>query len=181
MDYSVDTPFGTYQEIQEAIRNKKAILSYQRSAAHHIACRVNQLNAALNLIIPLISVIAMLGACLIFSISKWVLLLGIATLILYTWVPYWRKGLLVVAVVLIILPLLVLNNAMWLLAIGVGFIGMIIGYDIWWGLIADIATNALMTNEALFQSVWTAGRVALKTNSTMDGFYVCGSHKGTNQ
>lgn len=181
MDYSVDTPFSTYQEIKEAIRNKKAILSYQRSAAHHIACRVNQFNAVLSLIIPLISVITMLGACLVLSISKWVPLLGIVTCILYTWVPYWRKGLLLLAVVLIILPLLVLNDAMWLLAIGVGFIGMIIGYDIWWRLIAGIAIDALMTNEALFQSVWTAGQVALKTNSTMDGFYVYGSHKGTHR
>lgn len=85
------------------------------------------------------------------------------------------------AIVLIILPLFVLDNAMWLLAIGVGFIGMIIGYDIWWGLISGIATDALMTNESLFQSVWTAGQVALKTNSTMDEFYIYDGYKDTNR
>lgn len=69
---------------------------------------------------------------------------------------------------------------MWLLAIGVGIIGMMIGYYIWWGIIAGVAIKALMENEALFQTVWTAGQVALKTDNTIDGFYIYRGGKGVN-
>lgn len=122
----------------------------------------------------------MLGTCRIYSISKWVLLFGIAVLAFNTLVPHLRKLFWFLAIVLIILPLFVIDNIIWLLAIGVGIIGMIIGYDIWWRLIAGIATDALMKNESLFQSVWTAQQVALKTSRTIDGFYVYGGHKGSN-
>ena len=87
MDYSVDTPFRTYQEIQEAIKTKRATLSYQRSAAYNVACRANSINVISNLIIPIVSVVAMLAACSFFSISKWVLLFGIAVLFVNTLVP----------------------------------------------------------------------------------------------
>ena len=180
MDYSVDTPFRTYQEIQEAVKAKRASLSYQRSAAYNVACRVNSINVISNLIIPIVSVVAMLAACSFFSISKWVLLFGVAVLFVNTLVPHLKGLFWFLAIALIVLPLVLLKGAMWLLAIGVGIIGMMLGYYIWWGIISGVATNAIMTDESLFEAVWTASRVALKTNSTIDGFYVYGCGKGSN-
>ncbi len=181
MDYSVDTPFRTYKEIQDAVKSNVAILSYDRSAAYHLACRVNPINTILNLLIPIISVLLMLLACVYFSITKWVLLFGILVLVIYTWVPHMKVLFVIIAIALIALPLFILNNSMWLLAIGVGIFGMLIGYYIWWGITAGIAHKALMANESLFESVWCSRKVALKTSSTIDGFFIYGCGKGSLQ
>lgn len=180
MDYSFDTPFRTYQEIQEAIKSKRAILSYQRSTAYNIACRVNPINVISNLIIPIISVVAMLAACVFFSISKWVLLFGIVVLVINSLVPHLKGLFWVISIALIALPLFLLKGSMWLLAVGVGIIGMMVGYYIWWGIISGIATNAIMTDGSLFETVWTSGKVAIKTNNSIEGFYICGGGKGIN-
>ena len=174
MDYSVDTPFRTYQDIQAAIRTKKVVLSYDRSTAFHIACRVNKYYAILNMIIPLISIVMMYFACSFFSTTKWVLLFGIVVFLVNSMVPHIKRVLWIVAVALIALPIFLFNSAMWLVAIGFGIIGMIIGYDIWWGIIARTASKVLMTNEELFESLWKDEKIALRADNTMNGFYIHG-------
>ena len=172
---SIDSPFRTYQEIQEAVKTGKAVLSYDRTAAYNIACDTNKKYIMSNLIIPLISILAMLIVCQIFSITKWVLLFGIFSLIAYTFVPHLRSLFWVIAIILIALPLLFLHNLMWLLAFGFGIIGMIVGYDIWMAIITSTARKALLNNESLFESVWIAKKVAIKDNNTTNGFYMYGS------
>lgn len=179
MDYSADTPFRTYKDIQTAVQEKRAILSYNRATAYHIACRVSAINVVLNIIIPFVSIALMFVACKVYDISMWVLLFGIIALVLYAQIPYWKNALIIIAIFLIAIPLFILKNAMWLLGIGVGIIGMLIGYYIWWSIIANVASGAIMTNESLFESVWTDKNVALRTNNTINGFYTyqCGKGK----
>lgn len=176
MDYSIDTPFSTYEEIQSAISSGKAKLSYDRTTAFNIACRVNQRVANTNFIIlPLASIVAMLIACKLFSVSKWVLLFALSSIVFIAIVPHMKRLLTIIGIALIALPFIVFHNSAWMIAIGAGIIGMIIGYDIWWGIISSTAHSVLMSNEELFESVWKSGKIAIKTDNTIDGFYTYGS------
>ena len=174
MTYSIDTPFNTYQDIQYAMSTNQAILSYDRTTAYNIACQVNQWYGISNFIIPIVSMIAMFSVCQVFAITKWVLLFGIVALLLTALIPHIKSILIILAVAFIALPLFVFHNPNWMLAIGVGIIGMIIGYVLWWGFITSIAHRVLMNNEELFERVWKSGKIAIKTDNTIDGFYTYG-------
>ena len=175
MDYSVDTPFSSYQEIQEAVRTNKVTLSYDRGTAYNISCAVKPISTIANIIIPIISVILMFIACQYFSVSKWFLLFGIVVLLINTLVPHLKGFFWLLAIALIALPFVYLHNSMWMVVIGVGIVGMLIGYYIWWGIISGIASKAIMSDEELFESVWKAKKVALRTDNTMNGFYTYGT------
>ena len=171
MDYSVDTPFRTYQDIQEAVRTKKVLLSYDRNTAFNIACSVNPLLSILNLIIPLISMLLIYLACNFLSTTKWVLLFGLVALLLNAAVPHIKGFLWILAIALIALPLFFFNNVMWLVPIGFGIIGMIFGYYAWWEIISGMTSKAVMADELLFESLWKGKKLALRADNTMDGFY----------
>lgn len=172
MDYSLDTPFHSYNEIQEAIVNNKAKLSFNRATAYTIACNVNKIYALSIYIIPILSIVTMLVVCQIYSTTKWVLLFGVVVFGIKTLVPHLRGLLWASGIILICLPLLFIHNAMYLLAIGAGILSMIVAYDIWWGLISAAASNVLLTDEATFESVWMARKVAIKTENGADSFHI---------
>ena len=171
MDYSADTPFKDYQDIQNAVRTGEAILSYNRVAAFNIACDAKPICAISNLIVPVVSVTLMWIICAWLGITKWVLLFGVIVLLINTIISNRLNGFLwVVAIVAIVLPL-VFDAPYWLLAIGVGIIGMMLGDYIWWGLISGCASIALMSDESLFEVAWTTWKVALRTK---EGFHIYG-------
>lgn len=171
MDYSMDTPFESYQEIQKAVKSGKATLSHNRVTAFNIACDVKPLCAIANLIIPFISIILMWIVCAWLGVTKWILLFGIVTLPVSVLFSNRLNGILwVISITAIVVPLLLLlEDIYWLVVIGVGIIGMMIGDYIWWGLIASVASVALMSDESLFEATWTARQVALRT---AQGFHI---------
>ena len=174
MDYSKDTPFKTYQEIKEAIRTKKATISFDRTFAYNIASKGNTFVILFNLIIPIISIILMWIVCSIFGVSKWVLLFAIATLLLYTFVPHLKGVFWLIAIIAIALPL-ILHKAIWLMAIGAGIVGMMIGYYIWWGVVSAKAIDIVFYSEDVFEDLWKTGKFALRTDNTFNGFHRYGT------
>lgn len=179
MDYSLDTPFKTYYEIQDAIYSRTATLSYNRSSAYSIACRIHPICVISNLLVPVTSLIMMFIACIFFEVSKWFLLFGIAVLVLHPLVDHLKGLFVLISLLLIVIPLLI-GNTMWLFVIGTGMLGMLIGNYIWWGIISGTASRALLTDESLFQSVWCSRGVALKTKYPRDGFYFYHGENGAN-
>lgn len=167
MDYSSDTPFKTFSQIQKALEDGTARLSFQRSAAYNIACSVNPLYSISNLLITIISMLLVFLACHFLGVSKWFLLFGIVSFIFNTVVPHLKVLLSATACALLVLHFTVLHSMAWLVAISAGIFGMIIGYDVWWGLISAVATNALRWNEELFQNAWEGHAVALKVNGKL--------------
>ncbi|NLM84249.1 MAG: hypothetical protein GX189_06010 [Clostridiales bacterium] len=120
------------------------------------------------------SLIAIYIACSYFSISKWFLLLSIASFLFFIYGHRLRTFFLILAAAAIILPLTVLSNAYWLVAIGAGLLGMVIGYDIWWSIISGVTERELMTNEALFEGAWTNLQLALRIDGNL---YIHKSHR----
>lgn len=167
MDYSSETPFNTFSQIQKALEDGTARLSFQRSAAFNIACSVNPLYSISNLLITIISMVLVLLVCHLFGVSKWFLLFGIVSFIFNTVVPHLKVLLSITACVFLVLYFTVLHSMAWMVAISAGIFGMIIGYDIWWNLISGVATKALRWNEELFQNAWEGHAVALKVNGKL--------------
>lgn len=167
MDYSSETPFETFHQIQKALEDGTAHLSFQRSAAFDIACSVNSLYGISNILVTIISMVLVFLVCHFLNVSKWLLLFGIFPFIFNTMVRYLKTLLLVIACALLVLYFTVLHSMAWMVAISAGLIGMAIGYDIWWGLISGVATKALRRNEDLFQNVWERQGVALKINGKL--------------
>ena len=69
----------------------------------------------------------------------------------------------------IILPILILRESMWILAIGVGLIVIRFTYDLWWLFISRVTDRALLENEAVFEAEWKQKTVAIQSED--DGSY----------
>ena len=77
-------------------------------------------------------------------IPKTVILFALAGIVLYPFVPYISRVMVIAGIVLIFLPIWFLRDSMWVLAIGAGIIVIRFTYDLWWLFISRAADRALL-------------------------------------
>ena len=169
MYYFSDTPYRRFSEIREAALKGEVRLSYNRATAIRVASERRKSFALLYLYIPVITAVVLYILTLYLPIPKTVILFALAGLVLYPFVPYVSRIMLLAGVLLIFLPILFLRESMWILAIGVGLLVIRFTYDLWWLFISRAADRALLENEAVFEAEWKQKTVALQSDD--DGSY----------
>ena len=175
MNYSTDAPFNSYQEIRNAIKSNNVSISWKRATAYDVACYINKILAFSLLMIPLFSMIAILIGCHILEISKFMAIISLVSLPINLFFANRLNNLLAfIALLCIILPIWVIESTFWLVPIGAGIIGMIVGEYIWWGIISGTATKAIMSDESLFEDLWSRRGFALRGRNKYHGFYLFG-------
>ena len=169
MYYFSDTPYRRFSEIQEAVRKGEMRLSYNRATAIRVASEKRRSFALLYLYIPAVTAIVLYILTMYLPIPKTVILFALAGLVLYPFVPYISRIMVVAGVILIFLPIWFLRDSMWVLAIGAGLIVIRFTYDLWWLFISRGADRALLENEDVFEAEWKKKTVAL--HGADDGSY----------
>lgn len=169
MYYFSDTPYRRFSEVREAALKGEVRLSYNRATAIRVASERRKSFALLYLYIPAITAVVLYILTLYLPIPKTVILFALAGLVLYPFVPYVSRIMLLAGVLLIFLPILFLRESMWILAIGVGLLVIRFTYDLWWLFISRAADRALLENEAVFEAEWKQKTVALQSDD--DGSY----------
>ena len=169
MYYFSDTPYRRFSEIQEAVRKGEMRLSYNRATAIRVASERRKRFAMLYLYIPAVTAVVLYILTMYLPIPKTVILFALAGLVLYPFVPYISRIMVIAGVVLIFLPIWFLRDSMWVLAIGAALIVIRFTYDLWWLFISRAADRALLENEAVFEAEWKQKNVALQSDD--DGSY----------
>ena len=169
MYYFSDTPYRRFSEIREAALKGDIRLSYNRATAIRVASGRRKSFALMYLYIPAVTAVVLYILTLYLPIPKTVILFALAGLLLYPFVPYVSRVMVIAGVALIFLPILILRESMWILAIGVGLIVIRFTYDLWWLFISRAADRALLENEAVFEAEWKQKTVALQSDD--DGSY----------
>ena len=169
MYYYSDTPYRRFSEIREAVGKGEARLSYNRATAIRVASERRKSFAMLYLYIPAVTAVVLYILTMYLPIPKLVILFALAGLLLYPFVPYVSRIMVIAGILLIFLPIWFLRDSLWILAIGVGLIVIRFTYDLWWLLISRAADRALLENEALFEEEWKKKTVALEDSG--DGSY----------
>ena len=169
MYYYSDTPYRRFSEIQEAVRKGEMRLSYNRATAIRVASERRKSFALLYLYIPAVTAIVLYILTMYLPIPKTVILFALAGLVLYPFVPYISRVMLIAGIILIFLPIWFLRDSMWILAIGAGLIVIRFTYDLWWLFISRASDRALLEDEDLFEEEWKKKTVALE--DTGDGRY----------
>ena len=162
MYYFSDTPYRRFSEIQEAVRKGEMRLSYNRATAIRVASERRKRFAMLYLYIPAVTAVVLYILTMYLPIPKTVILFALAGLVLYPFVPYISRVMVIAGIVLIFLPIWFLRDSMWILAIGAGIIVIRFTYDLWWLFISRAADRALLENEAVFEAEWKQKTVALQ-------------------
>ena len=175
MDYSQDTPFKSFEEIKNAVKAHKVSFSWRRGSAYNLVCESYKMMILSNLMIPLFSLLFMLISCQVLSVSKWIALLTLIVLPLNMVISNRLNGLFMcIALIFIVVPLWVINSVLWLVPIGAGIIGMMVGDYIWWGLTSGIATNLILTGEFLFMDEWSKRGFAIRDRDANGKLYIFG-------
>ena len=169
MYYFSDTPYRRFSEIQEAVRKGEARLSYNRATAIRVASERRKSFALMYLYIPAVTAVVLYILTMYLPIPKTVILFALAGIVLYPFVPYISRVMVIAGIVLIFLPIWFLRDSMWVLAIGAGIIVIRFTYDLWWLFISRAADRALLENEAVFEAEWKQKTVALQSDD--DGSY----------
>ena len=169
MNYFSDTPYRRYPEIREAVQKGEVSLTYNRATGYRLACQVRKSFALTFLYIPALTAVVIYVLCMFLPIPKTTILFALAGILLYPFVPYISRIMLMAGVVLIILSLGLMRDSMWLLAIGVGLIVIRYTYDLWWMFISRVADRSLLSSEALFETEWKQKNIALEGRG--DGSY----------
>ena len=162
MNYFSDTPYRRYPEIREAVEKGEVRMTYNRATGYRIACQARKRYALTFLYIPALTAVVIYILCMFLPIPKTTILFALAGIVLYPFVPYISRVMLMAGVVLIVLSLGFLRDYLWLLAIGVGLIVIRFTYDLWWLFISRVADRSLLGNEALFETEWKQKNVALE-------------------
>ena len=179
MYYFSDTPYRRFSEIQEAVRKGEMRLSYNRATAIRVASERRKSFALMYLYIPAVTAVVLYILTMYLPIPKTVILFALAGLVLYPFVPYISRIMVIAGIVLIFLPIWFLRDSMWILAIGAGIIVIRFTYDLWWLFISRAADRALLENEAVFEGEWKQKTVALQGD---DGsFYMFGKTRPEKQ
>ena len=179
MYYFSDTPYRRFSEIQEAVRKGEMRLSYNRATAIRVASERRKSFALAYLYIPAVTAVVLYILTMYLPIPKTVILFALAGLVLYPFVPYISRVMVIAGIVLIFLPIWFLRDSMWILAIGAGIIVIRFTYDLWWLFISRAADRALLENEAVFEAEWKQKTVALQSD---DGsFYMFGKTRPEKQ
>ena len=171
MDYSTDTPFINYQDIKNAYDNNQIRFSFNRKIAFDLSLTEHKWGGIATLLVPITSIVSMFIVCLFVDASKWIVLFGLLSLLVYSLIPHLKWMFWFLALVLIVLPLIFLPNFMWMLVIGVGIIGMMLGYGVWWTIISLSATRAILNDEAIFEEAWRMRGVAIEDNTSNRNLY----------
>ena len=169
MYYFSDTPYRRFSEIQEAVRKGEMRLSYNRATAIRVASERRKSFALMYLYIPAVTAVVLYILTMYLPIPKTVILFSLAGIVLYPFVPYISRVMVIAGIVLIFLPIWFLRDSMWVLAIGAGIIVIRFTYDLWWLFISRAADRALLENEAVFEAEWKQKTVALQSDD--DGSY----------
>ena len=169
MYYFSDTPYRRFSEIQEAVRKGEIRLSYNRATAIRVASGRRKSFALMYLYIPAVTAVVLYILTMYLPIPKTVILFALAGIVLYPFVPYISRVMVIAGIVLIFLPIWFLRDSMWVLAIGAGIIVIRFTYDLWWLFISRAADRALLENEAVFEAEWKQKTVALQSDD--DGSY----------
>ena len=169
MYYFSDTPYRRFSEIQEAVRKGKIPLSSNRATAIRVASERRKSFALMYLYIPAVTAVVLYILTMYLPIPKTVILFALAGIVLYPFVPYISRVMVIAGIVLIFLPIWFLRDSMWVLAIGAGIIVIRFTYDLWWLFISRAADRALLENEAVFEAEWKQKTVALQSDD--DGSY----------
>ena len=169
MYYFSDTPYRRFSEIREAALKGDIRLSYNRATAIRVASGRRKSFALMYLYIPAVTAVVLYILTLYLPIPKTVILFALAGLVLYPFVPYVSRVMVIAGVALIFLPILILRESMWILAIGVGLIVIRFTYDLWWLFISRVTDRALLENEAVFEAEWKQKTVAIQSED--DGSY----------
>ena len=159
----------TPAEIQEAVRKGEMRLSYNRATAIRVASERRKSFALMYLYIPAVTAVVLYILTMYLPIPKTVILFALAGIVLYPFVPYISRVMVIAGIVLIFLPIWFLRDSMWVLAIGAGIIVIRFTYDLWWLFISRAADRALLENEAVFEAEWKQKTVALQSDD--DGSY----------
>ena len=162
-----DSPFSSFSQIKNAVNNRSASLSFLRGPAYRIASLGKPARVLFTLIIPLVSSILLYVLCHLLGLSNWFILLGLLTLPAYIYVPRLRRLLLLIACACALLYFILSKTMPWILIISTLIMGLLIGYEIWWGIIYHLACKALLNNEALFTDAWEHHAVAIKMNGIL--------------
>jgi len=174
MDYQKELPFSGYDELVKAINDNKAKLSFQRVTAYTLSCRNGYGSTILSSLGVILGIFVLLGYSYFLIYNYWVMLFTIGLILLKTTIPYTKKFLVPIGIILGVLPLII-NKVIWLSAIGFSLIALYIGYEIWWSNVYNKAQSMLLKDKDLFEEVWLSGRVAVKTSDDFSGFF---AHKG---
>ena len=142
MYYFSDTPYRRFSEIQEAVRKGEMRLSYNRATAIRVASERRKRFAMLYLYIPAVTAVVLYILTMYLPIPKTVILFALAGLVLYPFVPYISRIMVIAGVVLIFLPIWFLRDSMWVLAIGAALIVIRFTYDLWWLFISRVTDRA---------------------------------------
>ena len=171
MYYFSDTPYRRFSEIQEAVRKGEMRLSYNRATAIRVASERRKSFALMYLYIPAVTAVVLYVLTMYLPIPKTVILFALAGIVLYPFVPYISRVMVIAGIVLIFLPIWFLRDSMWILAIGAGIIVIRFTYR--------AADRALLENEAVFEGEWKQKTVALQSD---DGsFYMFGKTRPEKQ
>jgi predicted membrane protein len=171
MDYQKELPFSSYNELVLAINENKAKLSFQRSTAYSLSCRSGYKSTILSSLGVVLGLLVLLGCSYFHVHNYWVMLFIIVLIPLHTTIPYTKKLLIPIGIILGILPFII-HRVIWLSAIGFSLIALCIGYEIWWSSVYNKAQSMLLNDENIFEEVWLSGKVAIKTSSDINGFFV---------
>ena len=169
MNYINDTPYRRYQEIREAVMKSEVSFSYNRATGYRLACQVHKRYAMTFLYIPALTAVVIYILCMFLPIPKTTMLFALAGIVLYPFVPYISRIMLMAGVVLIVLALGFLRDSLWILAVGAGLIVIRFTYDLWWLFISRVADRSLLASEPLFEAEWKQKNIALEKRS--DGSY----------
>ncbi len=154
MDYSQDTPFNTYEDIQSAIEMKSAKLSYPHSVGYTMACQINPINHITPIIMLLLPAFSIFLVCYYFSIPYWTMLFAIPLFLVHSFYPHYKLVFWVLSIGSIVLQSTIMREHQWILSFGVGIIGLIIGHTIWWAYISGVVNKKLLSDESLFETFW---------------------------
>ncbi len=139
--------------------------SYNRATGYRLACQVRKNYALTFLYIPALTAVVIYILCMFLPIPKTAMLFALAGIVLYPFVPYVRRILLVAGVVLIALGAALMRDNMWPLALGAALIVIRFTYDLWWMFISRVANRSLLNDEDLFETEWKQKNVALEKHS----------------
>jgi len=162
MEYRNEMPFSSYDELVKAVQNGEAKILYRRSTANNLANRNSHIGSLLFGLGAVFGSIILLAFSHFVIHNYWIMLFAIVLFLLNSIVPYIKKSLLLISIVISVLPFII-QKAIWLSAIGLSMIALYIGYEIWWGVVSYRAQSMLLSDKTLFEQVWQSGSIGVKT------------------
>lgn len=148
-------------------KDNKALIEFDRATANILATATSHKTTFLMLLCIFFCISPLLAFCFFFH-NYWIILFSIILVAIFTMVPYLKKFLIPIGLILCILSFL-FHKVLWLLPIGISLLLLCVTYYIWWSTVCKYARNNLLSNQSWFEELWDAHKIALTVG---EEFYI---------